>query len=90
MGAPCSHKTTSMVQPRYAIATVLCFAATLFAGCAFGLPNPGDGAVSDRAWGAGPGAPAQETAGPQDTLARQPEKVGRLKAALYDFGRYYK
>ena len=76
------------MQPRYGIATVLCFAATLFAGCVFGTPKPGDGALSDRAWGAG--APAQETARPQETLAMQLEKVGWLKAALHDFGRYYR
>jgi hypothetical protein len=87
IGAQCSHKNTSM-QPRYGIATVLCFAATLVAGCAFGLPKRGDGAPSDRASGAG--APAGETARPQETLAMQPEKVGRLKAVLHDFGRYYK
>ena len=86
-GAQCSHETT--MQPR-AIATGLCFAATVFAGCALGLSKPGDGALRDRAWGAGTGAPAQQTARPQETLAMQPEKVGRLKAALHDFGRYYK
>jgi hypothetical protein len=78
------------MEPRYGIATVLCFTATLFAGCAFGLPKPGDGSLSDRASGVGAGAPALETARPQETLAAQPEKVGRLKAALHDFGRYYK
>ncbi len=78
------------MQPRYPIASVLCFAGTVFAGCALGLSKPGDGAPSDRAWGGGAGAPAQETARPQETLAMQPETVGRLKAALHDFGRYYK
>jgi hypothetical protein len=77
------------MQPRYGIATVLCFAATLFAGCAFGLPKPGDSALSDRASGAGAGAPAR-TARPQETLAMQPEQEGRLEAVLHDFGRYYK
>jgi hypothetical protein len=68
---------------------VLCFAATLFAGCAFGYPKPGDGALSDEASRAGAGAPVK-TARPQETLAMQPEKVGPLKAVLHDFGRYYK
>ena len=78
------------MQPRYGIATVLCFAATLFAGCVFGIPKPGDdGTLSDGASRAGAGAPAQ-TARPQETLAMQPEKVGRLGAVLQDFGRYYK
>jgi hypothetical protein len=77
------------MQPRYGIASVLCFAATLCAGCVFGTPKPGDGALSDGASRAGAGAPAQ-TARPQDTLAMQPEKVGRLGAVLQDFGRYYK
>jgi hypothetical protein len=78
------------MQPRYGIATILWFAATVFAGCAFALPKPGDGALSDRASGAGAGAHAQETARPQETLAMQPAKVGRLKAVLHDFVRYYK
>jgi hypothetical protein len=78
------------MQPRYGIASVLCFTATLVGGCAFGLRKPGDGAFSNRASGAGAGAHAQETARPQETLAMQPEKVVRLKAVLHNFGRYYK
>ena len=68
---------------------MLCFADTLFAGCALWAPKPGDDALSDGASRAGAGAPAQ-TARPQETLAMQPEKVGRLGAVLQDFGRYYK
>jgi hypothetical protein len=80
------------MQPRYGIATVLCFAATLFAGCVFGLPKPEDSALGDRVSGPGARALAQKTARTQETLARQPEEVGRLKgaAALHDYGRYYK
>jgi hypothetical protein len=84
---------STYVRPRFGIATVLCFTATLLAGCAFALPKPEDGALGNRASGTGAGAlVAQETGRRQENMGGQPEEVDRLAraAAFHDYGRYYK
>jgi hypothetical protein len=81
------------MQPRFEIATVLCFTVALLAGCAFGLRKAENGALGKGASRADAGTLiTQETAGAQENLARQPEAVGQLKraAALHEYGRYYK
>jgi hypothetical protein len=80
------------MQPRFGIATALCF-ATLLAGCVCGSPKREDGALGNRASVAGAGAlVAQETGRVQHISAGQSEQIDRVKraAAFRDYGRYYK
>jgi hypothetical protein len=79
------------MQPGFGIATALCFAATLLAGCVCGSPKREDGALGNRASGAG-ALVAQETGRVQQTSGAQFEQVDRVKraAAFRDYGRYYK
>jgi hypothetical protein len=78
------------MQLRFGIATVLCFTATLLAGCVVGLPKPEDGALGNRASGAGAGAlVAQATSRTAEKLGAQSgERLERAPA--FQFGRYYK
>lgn len=77
------------MQPRFGIATVLCFTATLLAGCSFGFPKPEHGALGNRASGAG-ALVAQATGRTAEKLGAQSEQGERLeRAAAFHDGRYY-
>jgi hypothetical protein len=78
------------MQPRFGIATALCFTA-LLVGCVCGSPKREDGALGNRASVAGP-LVAQGTGRVQQTSGGQSEQVDRFKRAapFRDYGRYYK
>jgi hypothetical protein len=79
------------MQPRFGIATALCFTATLLGGCMCGSPKREDGALGNRASVAG-ALVAQETGRVQQTSGGQSEQIDRVKraTAFRDYGRYYK
>lgn len=80
------------MQPRLGIVAVLCFTATLTAGCAFGIRKPDGPRVDTGASGAGQGALVAQAIG------RMPENVGvravqgepPARAPAFPCGRYYK
>jgi hypothetical protein len=77
------------MQRKFRIAAVVCLTVTLFAACARGglaRPKPEDGALGNRASGAGAGALVAQATG------REAEQGMPLRGAtaVQPYGRYYR